>query len=115
MHLLMLRCFEEALRVDRRHAARAGGGHGLTVARVLRIAASEHSGDARGRRLAPGHEVAPLVHLELTAEELRVGLVPYGDEDSVAANVPLHAATGIDQARAGHAALLRVPEHFLDG
>src|SRR5262245_62055264 len=111
----MLRCFEEALGVDRRHATCAGGGHGLAIARVLRITTSEYSGYARDRRLATGEDVAPIVHLELIAEELRVGLVPDCDEDSVDANVALRAAYRIDQARPRHATLLRVPEYLLDG
>src|SRR5205809_4310600 len=108
-HLPVLR-LEEALRVDRGHAARAGGGHRLAVARVLHVAAGEDAGEARLRRARPGHDVAALVHLELACEELRVGLVADGDEEALGLERAALVGACVLDHHAGDPAVLRLAQ-----
>src|SRR5688500_20359315 len=87
--LRMVLRLEEALGVDGRHAAAAGGRDRLAVGRVLHVAGREHAGDSRGGRARLGDEVASLVHLELALEEPRVWLVAVGDEHALDRNTPI--------------------------
>ena len=73
---------EVALGVERRHAARAGGGDRLAVDVVLDVAGREDAGDVRLGRAGPRDEVAGLVVVELVEEELRVRVVADRDEEA---------------------------------
>src|SRR5690606_22540108 len=64
---------EPALGVDGGHAAGAGGGDGLAVDVVLRVAAGEDAGDVGVGRARARLDVAGLVHVEPAAEDGRVG------------------------------------------
>src|SRR3954470_25013473 len=58
-------CFvmgEELLRLERAHAAHAGGGHGLTKDLVLDVAGREDAGDVGRRRIRRRHDIALAVH-----------------------------------------------------
>ena len=52
---------EKTLRVQRGHAARAGGGDRLPVGVVLDVTGGEHAGDVGLRRARPRDQVAGLV------------------------------------------------------
>src|SRR5579862_4604568 len=71
---------EEALGVERRHAAGPGGGDGLAVGVVGDVPGGEDSRDVGGCRAWLDQEIAALVEVELPLEQLGVGLVPDGDE-----------------------------------
>src|SRR5207249_3179667 len=106
---------EEPLRVDRGHAARAGGGHRLAVARVLDVAAGEDAGDVGLRRPWPGHDVAALVHLELAREELRVGLVADGDEEALGLERAALVGARVLDHHARDPAVLRIAQDLAHG
>src|SRR5262245_9671034 len=80
---------QEALGIDGRHAAAAGGGDRLAIAVVLHVACREHPGDAGLGRLVLRQQVAVLVHLETAAEEGGVRLVANGHEDPARAQLGL--------------------------
>src|SRR5205823_14396975 len=73
---------EEALGVDGRHAPGSSGGDGLAIGRVGRIAGGENPRDGGARRSRSDLDVAHLVHRQLPLEELRIWLVPDGDEQA---------------------------------
>src|SRR5438093_3056295 len=104
---------EEPLRVDRGHAARAGCGHRLAVARVLHVAAGKDAGHARLGGARPGDEVAALVHLELAREELRVGLVADRDEEALGLERAALVSPPVLDHHARHPAVLRVAQDLV--
>jgi hypothetical protein len=57
----------------------AGRGDGLAVGVVLHVAAGEHAVDVGGRA-GPGDEVAVLIEVEHTGEQVGVGAVADGHE-----------------------------------
>ena len=77
---------QKPLRVDGRHAARAGGGDGLAVNVVLDIPAGEGSIHARGGSVF-GDDIAPFVELQLSGKVFRVGLMTNGHKDAVAIEI----------------------------
>ena len=66
---------QPTLRIDGGHAAGAGGGHGLPIHVVLHIATGEDAGDAGVGRPSLGNDVAVRIHLDLSLEQARIGLV----------------------------------------
>src|SRR5436190_21552743 len=104
---------EEALGVDRRRAAGAGGGCRLPVARVGDVAGGEDSFDIGACRRALDDEIADLVHGELVAKQVGVGFVSNGEEHALAGELALGAGRGVAQAQAAHAVLARA-EHLED-
>ena len=73
---------QEAFAVECGNTARTGGGDGLAVVGVLHVARGEDALDRglRGARL--GADVAFGIELELSGEELRVGMVTDGEEEA---------------------------------
>src|SRR5688572_32051737 len=71
---------EKTFRVDCRHAAGAGRCNGLSINRILYVAAGENAGNVRGRRMSGSLDVADLVHVEPAFEKIRVWLVTDGDK-----------------------------------
>src|SRR5262245_15320928 len=74
---------QEPFGVDRRHATGPGRRDGLPVDVILDIARRENPGDARLRSLV-SDQIAVLVHVEDTAEEVAVRAMADPDEE------PLH-------------------------
>ena len=72
---------EEALRVERGRAARAGRGDRLAIDVILDVAGREDAGDVRLRRLSPGEQVAVLVVVERVEEEGSSWIVADRDEE----------------------------------
>src|SRR5476651_2413927 len=101
-------------RVQRRHAARAGAGHGLAIYVVLYVSRREYAGYAGGGRIAlvtaAGEDVAVL-HFELPLEDLRIGRVADGDEQSMNPEVLGNAALGVLDAYSGDTGF--VPKHLI--
>ena len=104
---------EEALGVERAHAARAGGGHGLPVDVVLHVADREHARDVRLGRARLRDQVAGLVVVELVEEELRVRVVADRHEEPVGRVVDHLVGLDVPEPDAGELALLDA-EHVLD-
>src|SRR5450759_2855201 len=113
--LALLQAVQVFLRVQCRHAARAGAGHGLAIDMVLHVARREYAGHAGGSGIAlltaAGEDVAVL-HFELPLEDLRIGRVADGDEQSM--NLEFLGAAGLDvlDAYSGDARL--VPQHLVE-
>src|SRR5262249_8902488 len=82
----LVQSFEELLGVERRDAAAAGAGDGLTVDVVLHVPGGEHPGDAGRARVALAstarHDV-PALHVDLALEDRGVRGVADCDEQSV--------------------------------
>src|SRR6059058_2966552 len=74
---------EEPLRIESRHTARTGGGHGLAIHMILYVAGGEYARHVGLRTPTTGLDVARVVHIELAAEECGVGIVADGDEETV--------------------------------
>ena len=74
------------LRIDRRHAAGAGGGNRLAVDMVLDIAAGKDTGDI-GLGAVVGEDVSGRIEIELADEQFGIGLMADGDEQAVAFEV----------------------------
>ena len=72
---------QEALRVQRRHASRPGGGDGLAVGLVLHIAGGEDAGDRSLRAAGAGHDIAVGVQVQLAIQKSGVGQVADGEEE----------------------------------
>src|SRR5580700_4514683 len=76
---------EVTVRIERGHAARAGGGDGLAVDVIGYVAGGKHPGNAGGGGItvesAPDGEVA-LAHRELAVEKCGIGGVADGDEET---------------------------------
>ncbi len=68
--------------VDRRHAARTGGGHGLPIDVILHITRRKHTGHV-GVAALPGDDIAVGIELDLPFEQLRVRRVADRDEYAV--------------------------------
>ena len=79
---------EPSLGVDRRHAPRSRRGHRLAVGVVLHVATGEHTLDVGVRRAGHGDQVAVLVGVQHTSEQVGVRAVPDGDEQ------PAHVQCG---------------------
>jgi hypothetical protein len=75
--------FQPALSFDSSHATGSGGGDRLPEDWVLNIAAGEDAGDIRPGRTGLGSNVAEVVEFDLTAEDLRVGIVADCDKQTV--------------------------------
>src|ERR1700693_173182 len=76
---------EVTVRIERGHAAGAGGGDGLAVDMIGHVAGGKHPGDAGGGGItvesAPDGEVA-LAHRELAVEKCGIGRVADGHEET---------------------------------
>src|SRR5688572_5312068 len=105
---------EKTFRVDCRHAAGAGRCNGLSINRILYVAAGENARNVRGRRMSGSLDVADLVHVEPAFEKVRVWLVTDGDKHAGAWKLALLACLQIAQPHAIHAILLR-SENLLHG
>ena len=102
---------KEALRVERGHTSRAGGGDRLAVGVILHVAGGEHPGHVRLGRPGLRHEVARLVVVELVDEQLRVRVVADRDEDAVDLRLPRVAGRRVAQP---HGLDLAVAEDLFD-
>src|ERR687898_1826222 len=78
---------QEALGVERAHAAGPGRGDGLAVCVILDVADREHAGDVRLRRARLRDQITGVVVLELVQEQRRVRVVADRDEQSVGREV----------------------------
>src|ERR1700722_17794256 len=85
---------QEALGLERAHAAHAGGGHRLAEDLVLDVAGGEHAGNVGRRRIRRGADVAFGVHVELAAEQL--GRRGVADRDEHAVDRELRQRAGLD-------------------
>src|SRR5579863_3134847 len=74
--------FQELFGIEGGHATGAGSGYGLAVAVVLHVAGNKDAGNG-SQGAVFGYQVAVGVHIELTFEDRRVGVVADGDEDAV--------------------------------
>ena len=74
---------QPALRIDRRHRARAGGGHRLSIDMVLDIPGCKDTLKARIRGTRLRSDVADLIHIEPVLKKRGVGLVANGDEQAL--------------------------------
>src|SRR5690606_33502720 len=105
---------EEALGVQRRHAAEAGRGDGLAVVLVGDVASGEHAFDVGGGGIAGDAGVdlqVAVFHLQLAVEQAGVRVVTDGDEETVGVDVAGAAVLrGLDP-HAGHAHA--VAQHFV--
>ncbi len=91
---------EEALRVEGRHAAGAGGGDGLPVDVILDVAGGEDTRDVRRGGAGLRDEVPVLVVIELVDEERCGRIVADRDEDAVGGHVPHLVGHRVAQAHA---------------
>src|SRR5215813_7631934 len=66
---------QPALGIDRRHAARAGCGDGLSIDAISHITGGKYALDVGVGRAGTDLEIAEVVHIELALENRRVGLV----------------------------------------
>src|SRR5471030_889144 len=111
----LLQVVQVFFRVQCRHAARAGAGHGLAINVVLHVARREYAGYAGGGRIAlvtaAGEDVAVL-HFELPLEDLRIGCVADGDEQSMHFKFAGSATLYVPDADSGDARL--VPKHLIE-
>src|SRR5262249_6591284 len=71
-----------ALRFECGHTTRSGSGDRLPVDVILHVARREHTADRRASAAGRGEDVAVLVQVELTLEQLGVRRVPDRDEDA---------------------------------
>src|SRR4051794_26889070 len=102
------------LRVQRRHAAGTGGGHGLAVDAVLHVAGGEDAGQGGPGAARLGHDIALRIHPDLAAEQRRGGVMADGDEDAVEGQFRALAGlqvAGADGAQSAELALGR--QHLL--
>ena len=60
---------------------------GLAVAWVGNVTSGKHSRNVGGRRCALSHDVASLIGGEVLAENLRIGVMANGKEESIDGNV----------------------------
>src|SRR5262245_12313328 len=74
---------EETFRLERRHAALAGGGDRLPIDVIGHIACGKHAWHRRCRRERCGLDVARALHLHLSHEQLGCRRVADGDEHAV--------------------------------
>src|SRR5438067_744793 len=86
------------LRVEGTHAPGAGRGDRLTVDMVDEVAHGEHPSEVGASRAVTRLDVAGLVGLDLSGDELRARRVANGDER--AADVELLGLSGLDLAEA---------------
>ena len=77
--------FQELFGVHGGHAAGTCRGDGLAVAMILNVASNKNARNLRQAAVL-GDELAVRIHLELTFEHRRIGIVPDGDEDSIDGN-----------------------------
>src|SRR6476469_4720319 len=89
---------EEALGVERPHAAGAGGGHGLAVGPVDDVADREDAAEVGPGRAGLGEDVSVLVGLDLAGRDLRARGV--ADRDEGAAGLDLLHLAGLGVAEA---------------
>jgi len=79
--------FEKPLRLERRHAAGAGGGDRLAIAAVLHIAAGKEAGDRHtvfgDQHIVLRANITVVVQIDQAGEELSVGLVANAKKESV--------------------------------
>ena len=107
---------EEALGVERGHAAGPGRGDRLPVDVVLHVAGGEHARDVRLGRARLRDEVARLVVVELVEEEPRVRIVADRDEEAVGRELRSRSPVSrVAQAHAGHLALVDAEDLLDDG
>src|SRR5450759_4948973 len=111
--LALLQAVQVFLRVQCRHAARAGAGHGLAIDMVLHVARREYAGYAGGGGIAlltaVGEDVAAL-HFELALEDLCIGRVADGDEQPMHFKFLGSAAVDVLDAYSGDTGV--VPKHM---
>ena len=110
---------QETFAVEGGDAARACGRDGLTVVGILDVTRGEDSFECRLRCSRLGYDVAFGVESELAGEDLGVGVVAYGEEESRDVDYGL-LTRGVAQTRTRHALLVAkhldgvVLEHHLD-
>ena len=73
---------EPTLNVDGRHTPASGGRDGLAVPTIGKVTRREHPIDARGGRAGLGDDVALRVQHDLLPQEVRIGGVPDGNENT---------------------------------
>ncbi len=101
--LLSLVLREESLGVERGPASGSCGGDGLAVSRVGDVSGGEHAGDVCRCGVGLRDDVSFGVELDLVVEEVGVGLVSDGEEESVDVDVEglfLRGAQVSDEVRA---------------
>ena len=106
---------QEALSIERRHAACASASDRLTVDVILHIAGGKDARNAghcgQGVQTVACDDVA-ILHLQLAFEDLRVWPVSNGDEAALQIHVLGAAVSGIFQSNAGHTR--GVSKHFVE-
>src|SRR5262245_53873976 len=107
--------FQPTFRLNRCHASGSCGGDRLTEYRILNVATRENPGNVRscGTRLRP--DVTVLVEVDLALEDLGVGIVPNGYEQTVNRQLTLLLCLHIYQAETCHPALWSSHDFFHGG
>ncbi len=95
-----LLCRQPFLGLERRHAAGAGGRHGLPENLVLHVTGRVDAFDIGRGRIGLGDQIALAVHRELALEQLGVGRVADGDEHAVGGKLALRARLHVAHAHA---------------
>ena len=94
-------------------SARRGGGDRLAVDGIADIARAKEAGDGGSGGPGRDDEVAALIQFGLSPDEIGVGAVSDGHEETFGADLARRAVAARDKARAAHA--FPVAEHLLDG
>src|SRR5215203_4033537 len=71
---------QKSFSIYRGHTAGSGGSHRLAIVGILRIAACEDAGDVRLHSTAFGFQIANIVHIENTFEQISVRLMTDRDK-----------------------------------
>ena len=95
--------FEPAFGVDRCHAPHAGSRHGLPIRVVDAVTAGEHA-FYRCPRAFVDDDVSGGVEVDLPFEELRLGVMSDGDEQSASVTDQLRAGLDVAQLERGQRA-----------
>src|ERR1700721_2343233 len=91
--------FQELFGIESGHATGASSGYGLAVAVVLHVAGNKDAWNG-SQGAVFGDQGAVRVHVELTFEDRRVGIVADGDEDAIYCDFASFLRLRIAKARA---------------
>src|SRR5438067_3481424 len=93
-------CGEVTLRIERGGTAGAGGGDRLAVDVIDRVTGGEYPGEVGLCRRPVHQQESGFVHVELAAEQLRVGIVSDRHEQAGDVESRLDSGTNVAQSRA---------------
>ena len=95
-------------------AAAAGGDDSLTVLRVADVAGGENAFDAGFAAVVFGYDVVFLVQMQMSFNQIRIGVVSDGNEDAVDGDVRRIVCFDVFQPETGYAERAFRTEDFFD-